>query len=74
MVADGGDRWPCNTCPQHANLKTDLDYIRGRVDEIVSMYSGTQATVRTHGMAIKWLFGIVASVVVVLVAYAVGAK
>ncbi len=74
MVADGGDRWPCVTCPQHATLKKDSDYIRGRVDEIYNLCMSTQATVRWHGAAIKWLFGIVASAIVILVAYTVGAK
>jgi tetrahydromethanopterin S-methyltransferase subunit G len=55
-------------------LKDRLDYIVERLDELVGDYTDTRATVRGHGAALKWLFGIVASAILFLVAIVLGVR
>jgi tetrahydromethanopterin S-methyltransferase subunit G len=55
-------------------LKEDMAYIRRRVDEVVKMQAAQCATQRGHGKQIAWLYGIVAAVIVLLVASFVGAR
>ncbi len=55
-------------------LKDDLNYIKGKLDQLSSSYSCTAATVRSHSAAIKWLYGLVAAVFVVVVALAIGVR
>ena len=55
-------------------LKDDRDYIKDKLDELVKSNEGVCATVRTHSFALRLLFGIVGSLVVILIAFAVGAR
>ena len=66
VVSDGNTRFDW--------LKKDIDYIKRKLDELAGCHAATSATVRSHGAAIKWLYGIVASLIMLLVVYAAGLR
>ena len=67
------------TTPDNSNgridwLKDDIDYIKEKLDELANTHAAVCATVRNHGFALKFLFGIVGSLVAILIAVAVGGR
>lgn len=55
-------------------LRDDMKTVKRQLNILVKSDADTRATVRSHGAALKWLFGIVGTVFLMVVAIALGVR